>query len=378
MNSPPAGGFGVYVHWPYCARICPYCDFNVYRARDRDPGPLLVAIEADLATHAARLDCGPADTLFLGGGTPSLLPGPLIGRLIDAVRATTGLKPGAEITLEANPEDAAAFADHARAGVNRFSLGVQALNDADLKALGRWHSADQARAAVAAAVATDQRVSVDLIYAREGQTQDAWATELREALALPIEHLSLYQLTIEPGTAFARRVARGALTPPGPDPQAELFSLTRALCAEAGFEPYEVSNFARTPAAQSAHNLVYWRSGSWVGVGPGAHGRVRLGQGQRWATQAVRAPDAYVAHVLAQGVGWDSAEPLDPQEAATEAILMGMRLAEGLDRAWIAQAKAQHLADLAGQGLVWLTSDRVGLTGDGVLLADAIAAQLCP
>jgi oxygen-independent coproporphyrinogen-3 oxidase len=373
-----SAGFGVYVHWPYCARICPYCDFNVYRARDQDPEPLLAAIAADLAAHAARLDLGPADTLFLGGGTPSLLPGLMIARLITAVRATLGLKPGAEITLEANPEDADRFTDHARAGVNRFSLGVQALNDADLKALGRWHSADQARAAVAAAVATGQRVSLDLIYAREGQTQDGWAAELTQALALPVEHLSLYQLTIEPGTAFARRVARGALTPPGPDPQADLFALTRTLCAASGFDAYEVSNFARTPAARSAHNLVYWRSGAWVGVGPGAHGRLPLGDGRRWATQAVRTPEAYIAQVAAQGVGWDSAEPLDPAEAAAEAILMGLRLAEGMPRGWIAPAQSAVLADLTAQGLIWATADRIGLTADGVLLADAIAGQLCP
>lgn len=372
--TPP---FGVYVHWPYCARICPYCDFNVYRARDRDPAPLLAAIVADIDGHRARI--GPRETasVFLGGGTPSLLSGAEISGLLSAINDAFPLARGAEITLEANPEDAQRFADHVAAGVTRVSLGVQALIDGDLKALGRTHDAASAVAAVEAAASTGARVSLDLIYAREGQSLTAWRDELRRALALPVEHLSLYQLTIEPGTAFERAVRRGALSPPPTDLAAQLFEETQSLCETAGLPAYEVSNHARDAAAQSAHNLVYWRSGEWIGVGPGAHGRVMLNNA-RTATQAHRAPQAYVNAVHAAGIGWDAATPLTPHEAGEEALMMGLRLVEGIDAKPIETLLGAplHTTPLEDQSLVVRYGDRVRITPRGRLLTDRIAAEL--
>ena len=266
--------FGIYVHWPYCATVCPYCDFNVYRARGADNAPLLAAIEADLAAHAARFGKREAASLFFGGGTPSLLRGGEIERLIDAASRAFVLATDCEITLEANPEDAALFGEQAAAGINRFSIGVQALDDAALKALGRKHNAETAIRAVEAAAATEARVSLDLIYAREGQSVEAWRKELQRALALPVEHFSLYQLTIEPGTAFARRADRGQLTPPG------CRSRRRTLRGDARAVRRRrragLRNFQSRPRQRRAraHNLIYWQSGDWIGVGPGAHGRI--------------------------------------------------------------------------------------------------------
>lgn len=366
-------GFGVYVHWPYCSAICPYCDFNVRRARGEDSAPLLDAIVRDLARHAAQFGRRAAQTVFFGGGTPSLLSAADIGRVLEAVAKTHGLAPDAEITLEANPEDWPRFAEQAGAGINRFSIGVQALDDAALRALGRRHSAADAIAAVEAASGAGRRVSIDLIYARQGQDADAWARELARALALPIEHASLYQLTIEAGTAFARAVRRGALHPPAPAQAAALYEMTQEVAAAHGMRAYEISNHARDAAAQSRHNLIYWRGGDWLGVGPGAHGRITLPEG-RAAIAAARAPAAYIAETACGPV---RTELLSEDEAQDEALLMGLRLCEGLARTRLArQPRAGRLGPLIEEGLVTATPERLALTARGRLFADRIALEL--
>ncbi len=372
--------FGIYVHWPYCAHICPYCDFNVYRARGADKTPLIEAIAADMEAHAARFGRRKTQSLFFGGGTPSLLTGGDIARLIEAAARAFELAPDCEITLEANPEDSARFAEQAEAGINRFSIGVQALDNAALKALGRWHDAAGALRAVEAAAATGKRVSLDLIYAREGQTPAAWREELTCALALPIEHASLYQLTIEPETAFARRVARGQLTPPDVEAAATLYEITQEVCEAAGFGAYEISNHARAEAARAAHNLLYWQSGDWIGVGPGAHGRVSHG-GARLALEAQRRPADYIDAVREHGIGWITETQLTPEEAGDEMLMMGLRVAEGVDLARLEEARARAvnrdaLAWLVERGLVTHSDGRVRLTREGRVLANRIAAEL--
>ena len=377
----PEAGFGIYLHWPYCEAICPYCDFNVYRARGQDAEPLLAAICADLVAHRALTGPVALQSLFLGGGTPSLLPASAVERLIETCARLWPAAEDIEITLEANPTNAEAgrFAAFASAGVNRVSLGVQAFDDAALKRLGRWHTAAQALDAVRLAQAAFARVSLDLIAARPDQSLTAWEAELSTALALGVEHLSIYHLTIEDGTAFARAAARGALTPPSPDCAADLYEMTQALCADAGLPAYEVSNHARGPAAWSRHNLIYWRSGQWAGVGPGAHGRLDL-PGGRLATSAARRPEAYVAQVRSAGLGWAEPEALDGDAVRQEFWLMGLRLVDGVARAdamarragWPAAA----IADLCAQGLAVSGPDHLRLTDRGRLLADGIAQQL--
>lgn len=372
--------FGIYVHWPYCAAICPYCDFNVYRARGASNAPLIEAIAADMRAHAERFGKREAVSLFLGGGTPSLLRGDEVAQLIDAASNAFTLAADCEITLEANPEDVELLAEQAAAGVNRFSIGAQAFDDSALKALGRRHDASSALRAVRAAATTGQRVSLDLIYAREGQSLDAWRAELRQALELPVEHVSLYQLTIEPQTAFARRVDRGQLTPPDADASADLYEATQEVCETAGFPAYEISNHARGPAARSRHNALYWRSDDWIGVGPGAHGRVSH-NGVRVALEAHRRPADYIDAVRENGVGWITETPLTAEENADEALMMGLRIDEGADVARIEALRGRPLNRdaitwLGEQGLVIADAARIGLTPRGRTLANRIAAEL--
>lgn len=372
--------FGIYVHWPYCSAICPYCDFNVYRPRGADNAPLIAAIEADIAAHAARFGKRTAQSLFFGGGTPSLLRGAEIARLIDAASQAFVLAADCEITLEANPEDARLFEEQAAAGINRFSIGAQAFDDSALKALGRKHDAAASLHAVEIAAATGVRVSLDLIYAREGQSIDGWRDELTRALALPIEHASLYQLTIEPQTAFARRVARGQVTPPDDDAAAALYEATQDVCDAAGFPAYEISNHARGDAARAQHNLVYWRSGDWLGVGPGAHGRMTH-EGKRYALEAQRRPTDYIDAVNQSGVGWVSEQMLTGAEHADEMLIMGLRTDEGLDLARINALRDKPIdpaaiAWLAEQGLLVADNGRLTLTRSGRVLANKIAAEL--
>lgn len=372
--------FGLYIHWPYCARICPYCDFNVYRAGSASDGELVAALIEDIAAHRARLGPRTVETLSFGGGTPSLMAPNAIAQVIDAAASAFALAAECEISIECNPEDHARFPDLAAAGANRFSLGVQALRDRDLKALGRRHDAGQAHQAIEAAAALSNRVSIDLIYARAGQSLADWEAELTEAFALPVEHLSLYQLTIEAGTAFDRAVRRGTLHPPDVGFAADAYELTQDLCGAAGLPAYEVSNHARGPAARSRHNLLYWTHGEWAGIGPGAHGRLEEGGGRR-ATRAALRPGNYLKQVAETGLGWDETHLLTGEEAAEEALMMGLRITEGVARDKIERLAKRalapaRLADLVAQGALARDATHLRLTARGRLVADWVAGAL--
>jgi len=374
-----SGGFGLYLHWPFCRAKCPYCDFNSHVWREVDHGAWGVALEGALARARALTGPRRLDTVFFGGGTPSLMAPETVRRLIEAADRLWGLAPGAEITLEANPtsSEAARFRAYAATGVNRLSMGIQALDDASLKALGRQHSAAEARAAFEIARAAFSRVSFDLIYARVGQSLTAWEAELGQALAMAVDHLSLYQLTIEPGTRFAELHDRGRLAVPGDDLAAEMYALTQALTEAAGIAAYEVSNHAR-PGAESRHNLVYWRYGDYVGIGPGAHGRLTI-DGARLASEAPRDPAAWLA---AARRGDDLAlTPLSADEQATEYLLLAMRLAEGAEPARFARLAARPLpedriAALVADRMLWIRDGRIGATAQGRLLLNRILTDL--
>ena len=323
-DAPP---LGIYVHWPYCARICPYCDFNVVRDRGKtqEQEALARAIVGDLVRQ--RQETGPRRlvSVFFGGGTPSLMDPAFVAAILDTATELWSAEPDLEVSLEANPTDAESgrFAAFAAAGVNRLSLGLQSLDDEALAFLGRNHDAASARRAADKARAAFPRLSLDLIYARPGQTPAAWSAELAAALDLGPEHLSPYQLTIEPGTAFDRAVRRSAFAPPDADLGAELFETTQGVLEAAGFDAYEVSNHARGEAARSRHNLVYWRGWDYVGVGPGAHGPLTL-DGRRIATTAPRRIADYI-----EGRGFER-ETLTPRQAAEERLLLGLRIDDGV------------------------------------------------
>lgn len=320
----------LYVHWPFCLSRCPYCDFNAHVRERIDEARFRRAVLTDLAFEAARVGPMPLGSLFFGGGTPSLMSPETVAAIIDAARAAFPPAEEPEITLEANPTsvEAGRLRGYREAGVNRISLGVQALDDAALAFLGRRHSAAEARAALEAGRTIFPRASLDLIYARPGQTAEAWRAELRAALAFGLDHLSLYQLTIEPGTPFARAHARGELVLPDDVAQAALYAATEEEAGRAGLVFYEVSNCAR-PGAESRHNLAYWRYQPYLGVGPGAHGRVPL-KGGLVATRRVRAPEAWMEQVERRGHGVAEEEELAAPTRAREALLMGLRLAEGV------------------------------------------------
>ncbi|WP_373355335.1 radical SAM family heme chaperone HemW [Pseudoroseicyclus sp. CXY001] len=327
----PEGGFGLYVHWPFCQAKCPYCDFNSHVVSAVDQGRWADAFEAEIARYGAETGRRVFGSIFFGGGTPSLMQPEVVARVIEAARGQWDFANDIEVTLEANPTsaEAARFEGYRAAGVNRLSMGVQALNDADLKALGRLHSAAEAMEAFAMARELFGRVSFDLIYARQGQDVAAWEAELGRALELAVDHLSLYQLTIEDGTAFGARARAGKLRGlPGEDAADEMWDVTQALTAAAGMAAYEVSNHAG-PGAESRHNLIYWRSGDWVGVGPGAHGRLTL-DGTRWATETALQPGAWLAAAEA-GRGEASREALGGRERLEELLMMGLRLYEGVE-----------------------------------------------
>lgn len=328
----PLPPLGLYVHWPYCARICPYCDFNVVRDRGRtdEQAALADAIVADMTAQRALTGERRLLSIFFGGGTPSLMDPAAVARVIETAKALWTPAEDLEISLEANPTDGEAgrFEALADAGVARLSLGVQALDDASLKMLGRNHDAGSARRAIATAARLFPRLSVDLIYARPGQTDAAWRAELAEMLAYGPEHVSPYQLTIEAGTAFDRAVGRGKIVPPDEDLAAQLFETTQEVLEAAGFDAYEVSNHARGAAARSRHNLVYWRGVDYVGVGPGAHGRLTLASGKVATAARARIAD-YIAAVAADGTGFER-EDLTPVEAAEERLLLGLRIDDGV------------------------------------------------
>lgn len=382
MNAP-APPLGVYVHWPYCARICPYCDFNVFKARagDAEPAALVDAVVADLEAQAARLGPRALVSVFFGGGTPSLMDPSWVARVVATAARLWPAAPDLEVSLEANPTDAEAgrFAALAAAGVGRLSLGLQSLDDAALRFLGRNHGADEGRRAAETAGKAFPRLSLDLIYARPGQTPDAWAEELRRAVGLGAEHLSPYQLTIEAGTAFDRAVRRRLFAPPGDEVGARLYETTQSVLEAAGFDAYEVSNHARGPAARSRHNLVYWRGGDYVGVGPGAHGRLSLPEG-RLATRAAARPADYIRRVAEAGVGFAETEALDPTAIAEERLLSGLRIDEGVAFAEVAildlapdRPDVRRMVDL---GLLADDPARLRPTPAGRRVLDALTAAL--
>ncbi len=378
----PDYGFGLYIHWPYCTKICPYCDFNVYAAKARDNSSLVQALSDELTGYARRLRTHPKlGSIYFGGGTPSLMDAGAIASLVRQADDLFGLEPDAEITLEANPNDvlAADLAAWSSAGVTRLSVGLQSLDDTALGFLGRDHDAAGARRAVDLAARHFPNHSTDLIYARPGQSPGEWEAELTEALTLGAPHLSLYELTIEERTAFGKRVARGDFVPMPDDDQADLYELTQAITAAHGLPAYEVSNHARSPDTQSRHNLTYWRGGDWIGLGPGAHGRLSI-DGQRILTHAPLRPDDYIASVSRALSAGDTA--LTPLENARELVALGLRPVEGFELGRIEALgfplAGDALASLQSHGLVERSGSRTSLTAQGRLLADRIAAELAP
>ncbi len=360
----------LYVHWPFCVSKCPYCDFNSHVRASVDQAAWRDAMLADLAYEATALPNRRVTSVFFGGGTPSLMPPATVAAVLDAAERDWGFADDVEITLEANPSsvEAARFGDLAAAGVNRVSLGLQSIENEALHFLGRAHDVREGLAALATAQAAFARVSFDLIYALPEQRLDEWEAQLERALAYGTEHLSLYQLTIEPGTRFATEAAAGRIVVPDGDSAADLFEATRAITAAAGLPAYEVSNHAR-PGAESRHNLTYWRYRDYAGVGPGAHGR-RGGL----ATVRHRKPENWIAAVARNGHGAQSEETLPPEARASEALLMGLRLREGVDLARIGSewVDDEAIARLERQGLMARDGDRLRVTDAGMLLLDAI------
>jgi oxygen-independent coproporphyrinogen-3 oxidase len=377
-----AGGFGLYIHWPFCLAKCPYCDFNSHVSRVVDHDAWRQALIAEMRHMQALTGPRKVDTVFFGGGTPSLMDPAVVAALIDEADGLWGLCEGAEITLEANPTsvEAEKFRDYAAAGVNRLSMGVQALNDADLKALGRMHSVAEAEAAFDIARATFPRVSFDLIYARMGQTVAGWEAELRRALAMAVDHFSLYQLTIEPGTRFGELYDLGKLRVPADESAAEMYELTQAMTAEAGLPAYEISNHAR-PGAESRHNQVYWRYGDFAGIGPGAHGRLTRRDQRRVATVTARAPGDWLAAVETGGHAVVEETPVARPDQATEYMLMAMRLVEGADLERFEALAGMPLdtariTRLAGDGLVQKSGGRLSATARGRIVLNRVLAEL--
>jgi putative oxygen-independent coproporphyrinogen III oxidase len=380
MNDP---GFGIYVHWPFCAAKCPYCDFNSHvRARlEEDAWIDAVLRELEYTAEWQGVDRPIVQTIFFGGGTPSLMSGAAVGTVIDKIARLWRMANDVEITLESNPAsaDAQRFADYRAGGVNRVSLGVQALNDADLKMLGRLHDVTEAKAALALAQKNFDRVSLDLIYARPDQTEQQWRGELKEALAFGTEHLSLYQLTIEPATPFATLARTGALTPMDDDRAAALYEITQEMTNAAGRPAYEISNHAK-PGAESRHNLLYWRYGAYAGAGPGAHGRLDIG-GKRIATSTERLPERWQQDVTRRGHGIIDQVEISNEDAAREHLLMNLRLAEGIDLAayrarWNTEPNAQRVAELSVDGFLRTESGRLMATPKGRLVLNRLIAEI--
>ena len=382
MNAPLA----LYIHWPFCVSKCPYCDFNSHVRDGIDQAAWRTALLADIAHEAALTGRDSSEgrllsSIFFGGGTPSLMPPETVEVLIAAAEKHWGFAPDIEITLEANPSsvEAARFADLAAAGVNRVSLGLQALDDTALHFLGRAHDVNEGLAALEVAQACFARVNFDLIYARPEQSAADWEAELNRALGFGSDHLSLYQLTIEPGTRFETLVKQGKLAPLNSDAAADMFELTRALTTAAGLPAYEVSNHARL-GQESRHNLTYWRYGDYIGIGPGAHGRRLL-----HATQRHKKPENYIGAVARNGHGLVEEIALSPETRASEALLMGLRLAEGVSLSGIAEQSGvdesqlvnqSAISALTEQGLLRTMTEHLIVTEAGMLLLDAILAEI--
>jgi putative oxygen-independent coproporphyrinogen III oxidase len=385
IATPPAesDAFGVYVHWPFCLSKCPYCDFNSHvRHAAIDEARFLRAFETEIATTAARVPGRAVSTIFFGGGTPSLMAPATVGAILDAIGQHWTVAFDAEVTLEANPTsvEATRFAGYRAAGVNRVSLGVQALDDRALSELGRLHTAREALDAVAIARSIFERYSFDLIYARPNQTPQAWGAELKTAIGEAAEHLSLYQLTIEPETRFAALHAGGKLVIPDDDAGRALYDTTQEVCAAAGLPAYEISNHAR-PGAECRHNLIYWRGHEYAGVGPGAHGRLDI-EGQRYASATEKRPESWLMRVEAMGHGLVTDDVLTREERADEFLLMGLRLAEGIDVARYERLSGRSLDSERVHGLLaheLIATDETGrlrVTLSGFPVLDAIVADL--
>ncbi|NOD96559.1 coproporphyrinogen III oxidase [Ruegeria sp. HKCCD6228] len=375
------GGFGLYVHWPFCEAKCPYCDFNSHVSRNIDQNQWLNAYLSELHRSAAETPDRVLNTIFFGGGTPSLMAPETVAAVIDTARALWRPANDMEITLEANPGsvEAGRFAAYRDAGVNRVSMGIQAMNDEDLRRLGRIHTAAEARAAFDIARNCFNRVSFDLIYARQHQTLDAWQEELTQALSMAIDHLSLYQLTIEDGTAFGDRYAVGKLRGlPEDDSAADMYLATQEICEAHGLPAYEVSNHAR-PGAESQHNLIYWRYGDYVGIGPGAHGRITL-NGQKYATETYLNPQRWL-DAANQGSGEKNRSALPLEDQANEYLMMGMRITEGLDMdRWqslsgrsLPSETIDHLTEI---NMVRRSNGRLIATSDGRAVLNAVIREL--
>lgn len=384
MEDWQHGGFGLYLHWPFCASKCPYCDFNSHVAAEIDQPRWRRAFLSEIARVGAETQGRILNTVFFGGGTPSLMDPDLVAAIIEKIRATWPMANDAEVTLEANPGsvEAGRFRGYAEAGVNRISMGIQALNDTDLRRLGRLHSVAEARAAFDVARTAFDRVSFDLIYARQDQRLDAWETELCEAMAMAVDHLSLYQLTIEDGTAFGARHAAGGLKGlPEDGLAADMYLKTQDILDMAGMPAYEVSNHARE-GAESRHNLIYWRYGDYAGIGPGAHGRLTLG-GARIATETLKAPAGWLRQVETAGQGEVPRETLTAADQASEYLMMCLRLAEGLDTERYAALAGQPLSEAAITGLedigmVRRTGSQLAATREGRAVLNAVIRELMP
>ena len=375
------GGFGIYIHWPFCLSKCPYCDFNSHVSASVDVGAWQTAFLAELDRAAQHLSGRVVDSIFFGGGTPSLMPPKLVSAIVGKVNDIWTVADELEVTLEANPTSVEAdrFADFHAAGVNRASVGVQALNDPDLQRLGRLHSVKEAMQALEIARNTFDRVSFDLIYARQNQDVSSWQSELSVALALNPDHLSLYQLTIEPETAFGRLHDAGKLSGLPIDGQsADMFAATQEMTARAGLPAYEISNHA-TPGNQSRHNMIYWRYGDYLGLGPGAHGRLIL-KGKKFATESFKAPNDWLAAV-SNGTGYSDVSELDPENQAVEYLMMSLRLTEGTSSSRYAAMsgtplkphKIRYLCDL---NLINVNGDRLQATARGKIVLNSVLQEL--
>ncbi|HXX25356.1 MAG TPA: radical SAM family heme chaperone HemW [Pseudolabrys sp.] len=383
MTTSSSVPFAVYVHWPFCLSKCPYCDFNSHvRHGGIDEARFVRAYEREIAATAQRIGARTVSSIFFGGGTPSLMQPSSVQAILDAIGKHWRVAPDVEVTLEANPSsvEATRFRGYRAAGVNRVSLGVQSLDDLALRELGRLHSAQEALDAVAVARSIFDRYSFDLIYARPRQTIESWRAELKRALGEAGDHLSLYQLTIEPETPFFGLHAAGKLAIPDENLARDLYDLTQCICADAGLPAYEISNHAR-PGGECRHNLIYWRGHEYAGVGPGAHGRLNIGA-RRYATETEKRPEGWLMRVEASDTGLIVDEGLTPGECADEFLLMGLRLAEGIEPArYLAlcgrEIDPHRIAILHDEGAVETTTDgRLRVTQSGFPLLDAVVADL--
>lgn len=382
MDDWKHGGFGVYVHWPFCQSKCPYCDFNSHVRQAVDQAHWRKALVQELRTNAELTGPRTVNTVFFGGGTPSLMEPETVRTVIEAIDDLWGLAPDAEITLEANPTSVESnrFAGYVSAGVNRISIGIQALNDADLKALGRLHSTAEARQAYEVARKLFDRVSFDLIYARQHQSLSEWRKELTEACNMAVDHLSLYQLTVEHDTRFGELHAKGRLRGlPNDDLAADMYELTQEICNSFGMPGYEVSNHA-PPGMECQHNLVYWRYGDYVGVGPGAHGRVTT-DGKRLATVTERMPEGWLNSVDTQGHALVSSTAVDLADQADECLMMSLRLSEGVDLSRISALSGRSISqgvldELISKNLLVQNNDIIKATDSGKIILNWVLKEL--